>query len=102
MSSISANELSGNYQYSWQAVPGDNPKITGTPDSNLLSTTEGYEVIDFINGFLKNNINPPVSVQTRLPTAHKIEKMIHLAKGKVADHKRSTYVTWIVNNWSNH
>lgn len=102
MSSISANQLSGNYQYSWKAVPGDNPKITGKIDSNLLSTNEGYEVVDFINAFLKNNFNPPVPSQKILPTAHKIEKLIHIAKARVTDHKRSSYTNWIISNWSNY
>lgn len=41
-------------EYSWTAIDGDNPKITGIPDSTLLNREEGYEVLAFINRFAKN------------------------------------------------
>lgn len=36
-------------EYSWTAIPGDNPKVTGEPDSTRFSRNEGYEVIYLIN-----------------------------------------------------
>lgn len=37
------------HTYSWTAVPPDDPKATGRPDSTLLNKHEGYEVLPFIN-----------------------------------------------------
>ncbi|MDQ1299065.1 MAG: hypothetical protein QG558_1604 [Campylobacterota bacterium] len=31
--------------YSWTAISGDNPKVTGEPDSTLFNRHEGYEVL---------------------------------------------------------
>ena len=33
------------YNYSWTATSGDDPKLRGEPDSNLFNRQEGYEVI---------------------------------------------------------
>lgn len=41
----------GKYTYTWHVSPGDNPAVTGKPDSSRLSKKEGYEVVDFINAF---------------------------------------------------
>ncbi len=39
--------------YSWTAaVQNDNAKITGVPDSTLLSRNEGYEVLPFLNRYM--------------------------------------------------
>ena len=37
------------HTYSWSTDGGDNPKLRGEPDSNLLDRTEGYEVLYLIN-----------------------------------------------------
>lgn len=39
------------YEYSWTVINGDNPRVTGKPDSTLLNRSEGYEVLPFINRF---------------------------------------------------
>ena len=31
--------------YSWTVLAGDDPKIIGMPDSNLLNRKEGYEIL---------------------------------------------------------
>jgi len=83
------------YTYSWTAIGGDDPKITGTPDSTLFNRREGYEVLYMINKFavdhkLKNK-----------PTGHKIEKMVndHLPSNI---RSQDNVVTWIVDNWKKH
>jgi len=43
------------YSYSWTAIKGDDPRLTGHPDSTLLNRHEGYEVLPFINRFAKSN-----------------------------------------------
>ncbi|PLX08446.1 MAG: hypothetical protein C0596_06205 [Marinilabiliales bacterium] len=50
MALISKSDLYYKY-YSWTASSGDDPKITGTPDSTLLNRNEGYEILYFINKF---------------------------------------------------
>jgi hypothetical protein len=37
------------YNYKWTTINGDNPKVSGEPDSTLLSRAEGYEMLYFIN-----------------------------------------------------
>ncbi len=36
-------------EYSWSAIPPDDARVTGIPDSTLLNRNEGYEVLAFIN-----------------------------------------------------
>ncbi|MCQ8182648.1 hypothetical protein NP603_16120 [Methylomonas sp. SURF-1] len=65
---INKSEL--NYRYSWTAIPGDNPKVTGEPDSTRFSRNEGYEVLYLINKLAE------IWDFKKLASAHKIEKMI--------------------------
>lgn len=39
------------HDYSWTALKGDDPRLTGIPDAVLLGRREGYEVLPFINRF---------------------------------------------------
>lgn len=78
--------------YSWTAVAGDDPKVTGKPDSTFLNRNEGYEVLYFINKFmemydLKNK-----------STATKIEKMI---RNELPGDIRSqeNVKKWVAMNW---
>jgi len=68
MALIKKSELK--YKYSWTVISGDEPKVTGEPDSTRFSRNEGYEVLYLINKLadlwkLKN-----------ITLAHKIEEMI--------------------------
>ncbi|WP_445370022.1 hypothetical protein ACH518_00870 (plasmid) [Methylomonas sp. HW2-6] len=65
---INKSEL--NYRYSWTAIPGDNPKVTGEPDSTRFSRNEGYEVLYLINKLAE------IWGFKKLASAHKMEKMI--------------------------
>lgn len=40
--------------YSWTALPGDDPKISGKPDSTLFSRYEGYEMLYMIDKVLEH------------------------------------------------
>lgn len=89
MSLITKSELK--YDYSWTVLNGDNPKITGVPDSTLFNRNEGYEVLWFINKFAeKHNFKNKES-------AFKIERMI---KSHLPEDIRSqeNVVEWIENN----
>ena len=47
MALISKSDLQ--YEYSWTAIEGDNPKVAGKPDSTMFNRNEGYEVLYLIN-----------------------------------------------------
>lgn len=79
-------------QYSWNAIPPDDPRVAGKPDSTLLNRREGYEVLAFINRFAeKHELKQKAS-------GWKIEKMItqHLP-GDIRSH--ANVAQWLVNNW---
>jgi len=91
MGTISKSELHYS-DYSWNTIPGDNPKISGEPDNTLLNRKEGYEVIYFINKFCDIfNLKQKTS-------AIKIEKMI---RNEVPSHLHSqnNIKDWIPKNW---
>ena len=79
--------------YSWTAISGDNPKITGKPDSTMFNRHEGYEVLYLINRVFSDwNFKNPNSYR-------KMEKMIH---DNLPSHIRSqqNVKDWIQNNWT--
>jgi len=80
--------------YSWTAIDGDDPKVTGKPDSTFLNRNEGYEVVYFINKFMEMYDLKDKS------TAEKIEKMI---KNELPGNIRSqeNVKKWIAMNWEN-
>lgn len=82
--------IRGKYKYSWVAVPGDNPHITGTPDSGRISRTEGYEVIDFMNSYGDK------TGLSGLSNAYKLEDMLHSSKSV----SRADVIAWIKANWT--
>ncbi len=97
MQLLSANELL--HTYTWSAIRGDDPKLTGHPDDVLLNRNEGYEVLAFINRFCaRHTWNPgPVTKQAAL----KVERLIrnHLP-GNVRSRKNVD--AWLVQNWSSY
>lgn len=92
MGLITKNELVYT-DYSWTVLNGDNPKITGAPDSTLLNRNEGYEMLYFVNAFseihnFKNKVSPL-----------KAERLI---KEKVPAniHSQENIKLWLEQNWS--
>lgn len=78
--------------YSWTAMQGDNPKITGLPDSTLFNRNEGYEVL-----YLTNKIMDSQS-WVKVATGQKIEKMIKT--GLPSDIRgQKNVVDWVIKNW---
>jgi hypothetical protein len=78
--------------YSWTALPGDNPKISGVPDSTLFNRNEGYEVLYLINRFMNDNSLKNVE------SGQKIERMIRTGlPGDVRGQKN--VVEWLTKNW---
>lgn len=78
--------------YSWTAYRGDDPRVTGQPDSTLLNRREGYEVLYLINKFAeKHDFKQKAS-------GVKTEKMIRndLPSDIRAQDK---IVSWLTTNW---
>lgn len=94
MSLISKSDLFYK-DYSWTAVSGDNPKVTGEPDSTLFNRHEGYEVLYLINKLAE------IWKLNKKASATKMEKMIrnHLP----SDIRSQVNVKqWIQDNWNNY
>jgi hypothetical protein len=83
------------YTYTWTAIAGDNPKISGVPDSTLFNRHEGYEVLYLINKVMDLHNLSSIS------TGQKIEKMIKM--GLPSDVRSQIHVlAWIEKNWNNY
>ena len=90
MSIIKKVELK--YNYSWKVIFGDDPKITGKPDSTRFSRNEGYEVLYLINKLCDLwNLK-------KLASAHKMEKMINEDLPSEIQSQEKVKV-WIHSNW---
>lgn len=88
MAVISRSDLE--YTYTWTAAQGDNPRLTGSPDRELLNRNEGYEVLHYLNDVCKSR-----------EIALKAERMIrhHLP----SDIRSRTRITdWLNANWNKH
>jgi hypothetical protein len=83
------------FDYSWTAIPPDDPKATGIPDNTLLNRNEGYEVLAFINKFATKHKFANKS------SGLKVERLIkeHLP-GTTRSHANVT--KWLEDNWAKH
>ncbi|SBV91744.1 conserved hypothetical protein [uncultured Desulfovibrio sp.] len=90
---IQRSDLVYEKSYIWKVLPNDNPKITGKPDSTLLNRNEGYEVLDFINNYMKTHKLSTVA------EGQKVEKMIRNDVPKHI-HSHSKISEWIADNWN--
>lgn len=80
------------FQYSWTTIPGDDPRVSGPPDSTLFSRSEGYEVLYLINAFAeKHNFKEKASglkaerlIKENLPSDVRSQKKV---------------VAWLEQNW---
>lgn len=81
--------------YSWTAVGGDNPKVSGEPDSTLFSRKEGYEVVYLINKTLEKWDFKYAS------SGQKLEKMIRNHLPSDIRSQENVYA-WLKSNWKNY
>jgi len=79
--------------YSWTAVPGDDPTKVRA-DSDRLSRKEGYEVLDYLNSFTGPE-KADLSKATRLI----LEWMVH-EKLPSDIQGRSKINAWVVENFA--
>lgn len=83
------------YQYHWTTYRQDDPRLTGAPDSTLINRHEGYEVLPFINRFLRRG---DWQGEPNLNDAHKVERMLReFAPGHLRS--REHLNDWIAANW---
>lgn len=86
---LEKNDL--NFEYSWTAIPGDDPRMTGEPDSTLLNRHEGYEVLPFINRFAK------AKCWRYKSSGLKVERLIHeQLPSNIRSHKNVWQ--WLLDN----
>jgi hypothetical protein len=78
--------------YSWTAMPGDNPKISGVPDSTLFNRNEGYEVLYLINKFLEKHS------LSSIQAGQKVERMIRVGLPGDVRSQRNV-MDWVAANW---
>ena len=91
MALLSESDLK--YTYSKTAIPPDDPKATGKPDSTLLNRNELYEVLSFLNRMALQE------GWTTKPQGLKAETM--LRQHVPSDQRSHAHVKkWIVDNWS--
>lgn len=69
--------------YKETAYPGDNPKLTGKPDSTLLNRNEAYEMVYFINRYMTDK-----GWKEKI-TFQKIEKFL-----KTSTHSNESHQFW--------
>lgn len=79
--------------YSWSAVPGDDPKKTAE-DADRFSRKEGYEVLDLLNSISGEN-NSDLSIRTR----QICEWMIHENLPSNIQGRKKVK-SWIIENYS--
>ncbi|MDC5870381.1 hypothetical protein OPW39_16365 [Vibrio europaeus] len=78
--------------YSWTAISGDDPKITGNPDSTLFSRKEGYEVLYMINKVLEHRGLSSVT------SGQKVETLIEDSLPSTVRSQENVF-NWLNNNW---
>jgi hypothetical protein len=83
------------FEYSWTAIPPDDPRVIGKPDSALLNRGEGYEILAFINSFAATND------WKQKASGLKAERLIKkYLPGDTRSH--ANVRKWLIDNWSNY
>ncbi|ELE7133173.1 hypothetical protein RB977_002613 [Vibrio harveyi] len=91
MSKFKKSDMKYNH-YSWTAIFGDDPKITGKPDSTLFSRKEGYEVLYMINKVLEHRGLSSVT------SGQKAETLIKDSLPSTVRSQENVF-NWLNNNW---
>ena len=81
------------FEYRWTAVPGDDPTVSGPPDSTLFNRHEGYEVLYLINKIAE------IGDLKQKESGLKIERML---KVKLPSDivEQENVRRWIYDNWN--
>ncbi|EPN4986493.1 MULTISPECIES: hypothetical protein [Vibrio] len=91
MSKFKKSDMKYNH-YSWTAISGDDPQITGKPDSTLFSRKEGYEVLYMINKVLEHRGLSSVT------SGQKAETLIKDSLPSTVRSQENVF-NWLNNNW---
>lgn len=93
MPEITRNELLYKNQYSWTAVPGDNPNKT-REDADRFSRHEGYEVLHLINS-LTTGDGKDLPKRSRLVCEWMIRNEL-----PSTTQGRSKVIQWLIDNYT--
>lgn len=89
------------YDYSWEATPGDDPKLV-KDDSQHLSRTEGYEILLYLNnlGFSDDKTKVLYGQGSDMAVEHRlyVEWMLKEHYESTAP-SRATVTKWVNENW---
>ena len=91
---FSKKNLAFDKEYKWQAPKpkGDNLKLIGTPDNDLLNREEGYEVLYFVQQFMKKRKTKSID------SGKKVEILIRkYLPGHIRG--RKDVEQWLIDNW---
>ncbi len=89
--SIQLKKADLQYEYDWTAGNGDDPSITGAPDSRMFNRHQGYEVLYLINAFLKKH------KMKAMASGNKVEDMLQKLPSNIRS--RANVVSWLETNW---
>ena len=78
------------FSYSWSAIPPDDARVTGKPDSTVLNRNQGYEVLAFLKRTAKSR-------DDALKTERMIKQNLPAMTRSHADISR-----WLSDNWAAH
>lgn len=82
------------YTYQWNAIPPDDPRVTGKPDSTFLNRHEGYEVLPFLNRFAdKHKGNKDIAL--------KAERLINTVLPSTV-RSQANVTDWLERNWASY
>jgi len=79
--------------YRWNALPVDDPKITGKPDSTRFNRHEGYEMLYFIN-----KMDELYKMIATKADAKKLEYMLHEELPSTIINQEDVQ-DWVEENW---
>ncbi|OHU87016.1 MULTISPECIES: hypothetical protein [Pseudoalteromonas] len=78
--------------YSWTALPNDDPKITGKPDSTRFSRYEGYEMLYMIDKVLEHRD------LTSVRSGQKVESIIRTELPSTTQSQEKVF-NFVNDNW---
>ena len=87
---FSKGDLAG--KYSWTAIKGDDPRVSGEPDRTLFNRHEGYEVLYLLNKFAGAYAHD-------IDDFLRAERMLQHLPSTVRSQAR--VIDWLETNWPN-
>lgn len=87
------------FSYPLSTTEGDDPKLRGFPDRNLLNRHEWFEVLYFANKFELTHFRGLINTTPSGLVARKVERMLHsVIPTSLRSHAHIE--DWLLRNWS--